>query len=802
MRTPQEAPLDAKALDTLEFPAILARLAQFTAFSAGRERALALRPVGDRDTVVLRQRETAEAVQLETAGVAVPLDGAHDVREKASNAAVGHVLAAHELLEVAGAARAAHRARTILTRVRGEAPLLGTLGGGIPDLEALRGLIEESIDDRGEVMDSASPELRTIRHELVAAHDRVQQRVQSLLNSPEVRSALQDPLITIRDGRYVLPVRSEARAAVRGVIHDTSASGATVFIEPMAVVELGNAWRELQLQERHEVDRILREISDAVGQAADDIVDAVERLARIDVAHAKGLLAKELDAKALAIVGSDQPWLVERPAELRLIDARHPLLDGEVVPVTIVAGGEYRALLITGPNTGGKTVALKTAGLLCAMALAGLPIPAAAGSRVPVYESIFADIGDEQSIQQSLSTFSGHITAIIDVIERAGPGSLVLLDELGAGTDPTEGAALGIAIIDRLVAAEVTVIATTHHSELKLYAHRTEGVTNASVEFNLETLAPTYHLTIGVPGQSNALSIASRLGMPLGVIETAREGLSSEERDLESLLGELRAQQVAAERHAEQAAEARVEAEDLRDELRRERDEFEAETERLREESRREVRDELRRVERLVQRTKRDVEAARLEQAAVDLKRAQIAASELPEPAEERPRPPARGVHVDEIEPGASVWLRGIGSPGDVLTAPNDEGEFEVLLGALRTRVDLEQVERVEPHAPDRETPRPAILPAPPTDARDEVEIRGHRVDEALPAVERFLDLAARAGHGRVRVIHGRGTGTLRHAVRELLERHPLVTRYETAEPREGGDGVTVAFLASTREGG
>jgi DNA mismatch repair protein MutS2 len=801
----RETPLDAKVLETLEFPAILARLAQLTAFSAGRERALALRPVSDRDTAVMRQRETAEAVQLETAGIAIPLDGALDVRERARTAAVGHVLAAHELLEVAGAARAAHRARTALTRVRSEAPLLGTLGGGIPDLEALRGLIEESIDDRGEVADSASPELRKIRRELVAAHERLQQRVQSLLNSPTVRAALQDPLITIRDGRYVLPVRSEARSAVRGVIHDTSASGATVFIEPMAVVELGNAWRELQVQERHEVERILREISDAVGQAAEDIVDAIERLARIDVARAKGMLAKELDARALAVVGHDQPWLVERPAELRLIDGRHPLLDGEVVAVTVVAGGEHRAVLITGPNTGGKTVALKTAGLLCVMALAGLPVPVEAGSRIPVYESIFADIGDEQSIEQSLSTFSGHITAIIDVIERAGPGSLVLLDELGAGTDPTEGAALGIAIIDRLIAARATVIATTHHSELKLYAHRTEGVTNASVEFDLETLSPTYHLTIGIPGQSNALAIASRLGMPSEVIAAAREGLSSDERDLESLLGELRAQQSKAARDAAQAADAESEAEDLRDELRRERQELKAETEQLREQARRDIRDELRRVERLVQRTKRDVEAARLEQAAVDLERAQAAAAELVEPEaapEDRVRPPAAGVDIEQIEPGATVWLRDIGSPGDILTVPNDNGEFEVQLGALRTRVTLDLVERVDPPEPGSRTLRSTSMPAAPADTRSEVEVRGRRVDEALPAIEQFLDLAARAGHGRVRVIHGRGTGALRRAVRELLSEHPLVTRYETAESREGGDGVTVAFLAGAREGG
>ena len=552
---------------------MLERLARLTAFSAGRERALALRPTSDHATAVRRQRETAEAVGLESRRVELPLGGVHDIRQRARNAALGHVLTPSELLEVAGTARGAARVRRALSRLAGEAPLLATIAGGIADLDALRELIERSIDDRGEVADSASAELREIRRELSQAHERLQQRMQSLLNSPPVRAALQDAIVTIRDGRYVLPVRSEARGDVRGVIHDTSASGATVYVEPLAVVDLGNRWRELQIQERREVERILRQLSDAVGEADDDLVDAVERLAHIDLARAKARLAADLDARALAVACPEQRWLVEAPAELRLVDARHPLLEGEVVPVTIEVAGSYRALLITGPNTGGKTVALKTAGLLCAMALAGLPVPAAAGTRVPVYDAIFADIGDEQSIEQSLSTFSGHMTSIIDVIERAGPRSLVLLDELGAGTDPTEGAALGVAIVDQLVAAGATLIATTHHSELKLYAHHSEAVMNASVDFDLPTLAPTYHLTIGLPGQSNALAIASRLGMPDAVIRTARERLSTEERDMEALLGELRTQRATAEASATQAAAARQEAEALRADLQRQLDE-------------------------------------------------------------------------------------------------------------------------------------------------------------------------------------------------------------------------------------
>ena len=557
------------------------RLARHTTFSAGREAALALRPVSDLDSVVRRQRETAEAVHLETLHIAVPMGGAHDVRTTVAGAARGQTLATGELLEVAGVARAVARVRRTLSRLEDETPLLAVLADGLADLEPLRGLIGAALNDRGEVVDDASPDLHTIRRERAEVHDRLQQRMESLLRAPALRAALQDPIVTLREGRYVLPVRSEARGAVPGIVHDTSASGATIYIEPMAVVDLGNRWRELEAQERHEIERILRELSEAVGAAADDLASAVERLAQLDVALAKARLAHELGATALTQPGRTVRWLAAAPAELRLVDARHPLLDRqpdgqaphqpdrEVVPVTIVVGGATRALLITGPNTGGKTVALKTAGLLCVMALAGLPVPAAEGSQIPVYEAVFADIGDEQSIQQSLSTFSGHITAIIDILERANARSLVLLDELGAGTDPTEGAALAVALAERLIEAGVTLIATTHHSELKLYAHSHPAVENASVEFDVATLAPTYRLRIGVPGLSNALAIAARLGMPGPIVEAARESLSHEQRDMEAVLGELRTQLEAADERAARAAADLAAAEALRLELER-----------------------------------------------------------------------------------------------------------------------------------------------------------------------------------------------------------------------------------------
>ena len=802
---PGEIPLDDRTLEVLEFPAVIQQLARLTAFSGGREAALALRPVVDRDEVVRRQRMTAEAVHLGQLGVEVSLAGARDIRGLAERAERGQVLSPAELLDVADASRAAVTVQRSLLRLQGEAPLLANVAGGIGEIEPIRSLINGAIDDGGNVRSDASPELRQIRLEVAKAHDQLQQRMQAMAASAALRPALQEPIVTIRDGRYVLPVKSEMRSAVRGVVHDSSASGATVYIEPMAVVELGNRWRELQVQEQHEIDRILREISEVVGDTSVDLVDAVNRLSRIDLAVAKGRLARELRARDLHETGS-QGWLREAPGELRLVRARHPLLGGEVVANTIIVGGEYRALLITGPNTGGKTVALKTAGLLTLMALAGLPVPADQGSTVPIYDSVFADIGDEQSIEQSLSTFSGHITSIISVLERADEQSLVLLDELGAGTDPTEGAALAVAIVDQLLAKGAALIATTHHSELKLYAHRTPGVVNASVEFDLETLSPTYRLTIGLPGQSNALAIAANLGMPREVIESARRGLSIEDRALESMLAELRGQLATAEERATQAAVNAERAETLRREREEELDRLASEATRLREDARIRVRDELRDVRRLLEKSRKEVEAARLEQAAEDFRRAEAAADRLrpePEPTVEPREPlPMPGVKDQRFEdlvvvPGAVVWLRGVSVAGEVLSEPDERGEFDVQLGALRTRVRMEQVRATgEPRRDTAE--RTMTLPMAPW-SPSEIEVRGQRLDEALPVVERFLDAASRAGHGRVRVIHGRGTGTLRRAVREMFDRHPLVTGYETAEPKEGGEGVTVVTLASTR---
>jgi DNA mismatch repair protein MutS2 len=731
------SPLDDHTLAVLEFPAILDRLAAFTAFSAGRERALAIRPTVDIETVRRRQRETAEAVALHRMGTAVPMGGARDVRPLAAAAARGQMLAPMDLLEIESLCRAAQQAARTLIRVAEDAPLLANLGSGFGDLGPLRVLIDDSIDERGEVRDTASADLAQIRRELGEAHLRLQQRLQSLIASASVRNALQEPIVVMRDGRYVLPVKADFRGSVRGVVHDTSASGATIYIEPLAVVDLANAWRELQVHERHEVERVLRDISTAVGEASFDLIDAVDRLAEIDVSQAKGHLAGALGALDLHVPGPRVPWLAAAPAELRLVEARHPLLHGHVVPTSLHVGGETRALLITGPNTGGKTVAIKTAGLLCLMAMAGLPVPARVGTQIPVFDSIFADIGDEQ------------------------------------------GAAL---------------IATTHHSELKVYAHQTPGVRNASVEFDLKTLRPTYRLTIGLPGQSNALAIAANLGMPSDVIERARAGLSREERDLGALLGDLRAQLTVAEEQAERAARDAATAEAVRIDLERRRAEFVADEARQRQEIRARIARDFRATERALDRARREVEAARIEQARVDVARARELVEAMPAAPEVEPEPLGPGIDLDEIVPGSRIWLRGMDTPGEAIDVPDEDGEIEVQLGSLRTRARLAQITRAEP-PPGHRVALGRVTIATPEDTGDTLDLRGQTTDEAMPRVESYLDQVSRTGRARVRLIHGKGTGTLRRAVRDRLDRHPLVTSFETALPAEGGEGVTIVYL-------
>ncbi len=791
--------MDEKTLTTLEFDKILTRLAKHTSFSAGRDLALALRPSTDYDDVVHRQRLTAEARHLHEMKPRAGLGGVHDIRALANKANLGGILEPSELLDVATTLEAGRDLKATVSRLSGPLPLLAELAAQITALDDVAADIHRGISPHAEVVDSASPALAVIRRDLRTVHDRLHAKLQELIGSADTRQSIQEPIITLRDGRYVIPIKAEMRGQLQGIVHDVSASGATVFMEPLAVVELGNTWRETQMEEQREVERILRRLSSLVGRHAHAIDVNIETLAEIDLALAKARFAAELDAVELPYDGEAQPWIAQPPAPLDLVNARHPLLKGDIVPISPAVGGSYSVLLITGPNTGGKTVALKTVGLLCAMAQAGLAVPADAGSRIPVFDSLRADIGDEQSIEQSLSTFSSHMTNIISILAEAGPHSLVLLDELGAGTDPGEGAALARALLEHLLGIGCLAITTTHHSELKVFAHSTEGIMNACVEFDMETLSPTYRISIGLPGASNALAIAERLGLPPAITARARESIAPDEARAESLLSAIQREKTDAADARRAEMLARKEAEEIRAGLEDKLDALEEQREEILARARAEAEEALVQIRQLLAHAGRRIERQKPEAAAEKIVAAEARIEALKPP----PAPPRRrgkvgeNIPPEEIQPGDLVWVRGLGRFGEALSPPDAKGVVAIRLGSLRSTVTLKKVEKVQRLKGARPKVGGTAVPPAPSAVPSEIEVRGRLVDEVLPDLDKYLDDAFRAGLPWVRIIHGRGTGTLARAVRHMLSLHALVKSYEVASRQEGGEGVTIAHLAS-----
>jgi DNA mismatch repair protein MutS2 len=685
-------------------------------------------------------------------------------------------------------------------------PGLVALAQQLGELHPLVTEISRSLDARGEVLDSASPTLNVLRRDIKIAHDRLHAKLQEFLASSAGRLAAQESIVTLRDGRYVVPIKADFRGEVRGIVHDVSSSGATVFVEPLAVVDLANTWRELHIEERREVERILRRLSGLVGAEAETIADNVSVLAQLDLLLAAARLAEELAPSNQDVLPSIEPdgdpstWLLNAPAEIELRNARHPLLSSPV-PISMQMNQADRVLLITGPNTGGKTVALKTVGLLALMAQAGLPVAADIGSRLPVFGEVLADIGDEQSIEQSLSTFSGHIRNVINLLERASATSLVLLDELAAGTDPAEGAALARALLLNLLERGSLTIATTHHGELKLFAHSQEGVINAAVEFDPVTLAPTYRITLGVPGRSNALAIAARLGLPEEILRAAQESLAPEQVAIDSLLDDLREEQVAAAENRRAEEQARRRAEQARAQIEQRLAGLDEERARRLDEAALALEQEVAAAREALQRAQRLTDrqiATAATMRTPELAEAQEAISAAGDTARRLRRRSRRrrrgGIRPEQIKPGVEVWVQGIPMAAEALSAPDHRGELDVTFGGLRARVGIGQVVRVE------ERTRPVVatrisLPQAPV-AQTEIQVRGQTLDEALPQIEKFLDEGFRAGLARLRVVHGKGTGKMRNAVRDLLRTHPLVKGYEFAPQPEGGEGVTVVEMA------
>ena len=782
--------MQKRTLRVLEFTKIREQLADLAVTEMGREICLALEPETNLEEVRAAQQETEESTVVIQYLGSSPLSAFADVRSSLSLAEKGATLSPKALLEVATMLRVSRNVRDALVTDRETTPELTRMGSGLSDGRRIELDITDAILSEDEIADHASSALADIRRHLRGATDRIKDKLNQMVHSPNFQKYMQDPIITVRNGRYVIPVRAEFRAQVPGLVHDQSGSGATLFIEPMAAVEMGNELKQWELKERQEIERILAALSAEIAPVSQTLREDVETLARLDFIFAKGLLSRSMHAVS--------PKL-NKDGYINIIRGRHPLIDPDkVVPSSLWLGKEFTELIITGPNTGGKTVTLKTVGLFTLMAQAGLQVPADLGTEMAVFEQVFADIGDEQSIEQSLSTFSGHMTNIVTIMKEVTPNDLVLFDELGAGTDPTEGAALAQSILTRLLHIKVRTMATTHYSELKAFALSTKGVENASVEFNVETLRPTYRLSIGVPGKSNAFEISRRLGLPENLIEAARQTLSSDSIRFEDVIANAEYHRQVAERERQLAEDAAKETVRLRDEAEKLRREMEEKRETMMRKSREDAR-------RLMENTRRESEAI-----LSDLRRLRKSAGTEADVNGVRKRLDkdmdelAEGLKTNQedasqapktVNPGDRVKILTINQEGTVLSKPDDKGDVQLQAGIMKFKANLSQLRLLKKTEEKQKTSVMAKTGAMERTVRMECDVRGMTLDEAILTVDQYLDAAIMAGMGEVSIIHGKGTGVLRSGIQQELRRHPHVKKQRLGIYGEGEDGVTIVTL-------
>ncbi len=795
--------MNDKTLHTLELPKILAQLATYTTFSAGAELAAALSPTINLLEAQIWQRETAEARALFENQVNVSLGGARDVRQPVISAQRGLMVEPNILLDIRQTLRRATTLKRTLGRMKGNYPLLSELMIDAEECQEVQDEIARILDDNGQIKDSASPMLAIIRRDLKIAFERLQQRLQKIVTSLANQPLLQESLVTMRNGRYVVPLKADHKGKIPGIVHDASSSGATLFIEPLETVELNNKWRELQLDEEKEIRRILLAVTDLVGAYSEQIVRTVEVLGYLDLVLAKARYADAFKAVQPRLLPFEKRANPRHPgSQITLVAARHPLLKGNVVPIDVEFDANTWVLVVTGPNTGGKTVSLKTVGLLALMAQCGLHVPAERAV-FTVFEGVYADIGDEQSIEQSLSTFSSHMTNTIAILRECDDKSLVLLDELGAGTDPAEGSALARAILTRLLDRRVTVMVTTHHPELKIYSVETPGVRNASVEFDLSTLAPTYRLIIGLPGRSNALAIANRLGLDPTIIDEARTMVTTEDLIADDLLDEIHRTREDIRRQQATITGLKTEIENERAELSARLSGAEDERRNIIAAARRDMQGELDTFRREVRKLRADMRQASLPLDAIKQVQDQTGSLEnaLRAPVESTVEMP---IEIDWIPRlGDRVWLETLKAEGVVSELNKDEAMIQI--GTLKIRAKLHELKQPRKAesliAKRRRTsayePEPIMTMPKAQSPGLELDLRGERVEEALRRLEDYVDAAYLTGLPFARIIHGKGTGALRKAVMDRLREHSLVTRVVPAPPKEGGDGVTVIYLAA-----
>ncbi|KMZ41972.1 MULTISPECIES: endonuclease MutS2 [Bacillales] len=784
--------MEQRVLKTLEYDKIVALLIDKASCTYGKEKASELIPFLRLDEVITAQQGTEQAATVLRLKGSVPLGGIRDIRGPVQRARLNAMLAPMELLDIASTVMAGRRLKTFLLDMCDdhELPLLQQQAERIEGLRELETEIRRCVDENGDILDSASLELRQVRQEIRQLESRIREKLDQMTRSSTYQKMLMENIVTIRGDRFVIPVKQEYRSVFGGIVHDQSASGATLFIEPEVIVEMNNKLRELRLREEREVERILYVLTEQVSFAVEALVENTEALTELDFMFAKAQLAWSM--KAICPRINDRGYVNMRKA-------RHPLIPREVVvPVDVELGGEYQAIVVTGPNTGGKTVSLKTIGLLSLMTMAGLHIPAEEESEMTVFSSIFADIGDEQSIEQSLSTFSSHMTNIIQILAKMDDKSLVLFDELGAGTDPTEGAALAMSIIDHVIDSGARLVATTHYSELKAYAYDRPEVINASVEFDVQTLRPTYRLLIGVPGRSNAFAIARRLGLPEHIIDVARGSISEEDNQVESMIASLERNRKSAEADRLAAKAARQEAEELRRQLEEERAQFAEEKnkrmERAEDEARIAVQLAKEEAETII-RELREMMAEGMEikeHRLIDAKkRLGNAVLEL---EKEKVKKPAKAVRATQIKVGDEVMVTSFGQKGTVLEKVNNE-EFLVQIGIMKMKV-----KRDDMHVQNSIQQKPQAAPYTSVKRRSDnikmdLDLRGFNVEDSIREIDQFLDDALLAGLHSVSIIHGHGTGVLRKGVHEYLRSHRNVKSFRLGGQGEGGVGATIAEL-------
>ncbi|MFD2681525.1 endonuclease MutS2 [Bacillus seohaeanensis] len=782
--------MNRKVQKTLEFDKIKELLKQYAASRLGHSKADGLSPSVNYEEIVRMQEETDEAMTVLRVKGHAPLGGIFDIRPHVKRAQIGGMLSPQEFVQIASTVRASRKFKKFMEELLEDElnlPILEEKASQMITLSSLEQTIRQVVDENGEILDSASEALRSIRSQLRSNENRIREKLERMIRSSNAQKMLSDAIITIRNDRYVIPVKQEYRGHYGGIIHDQSSSGQTLFIEPEAIVQLNNQLSELRLKEQTEIEKILVELTVEVHTHSEDLLIIVEVLADIDFMFTKAKFGR-------SIKGTKPQINNER--RMKLNKARHPLLSmEEAVANDIELGDDFTAIVITGPNTGGKTVTLKTIGLTTLMAQSGLPIPALDGSEVGVFQYVYADIGDEQSIEQSLSTFSSHMVNIVDILKQVDDKSLVLFDELGAGTDPQEGAALAISILDEVHQKDARVVATTHYPELKAYGYNRDGVVNASVEFDVETLSPTYKLLIGVPGRSNAFEISKRLGLQDGVIHRAKSYIGADTKEVENMIASLEDSRRQAEKEMREANEFLKQAEKMQRDMQKQMMEFYEKKDEMYEKAERKAAEVVDKAKEDAEQVIRDLRKMRQEKSAEVKEHELIQARKQLEgaaPVLEKSSSAKKNIKktTREFKPGDEVKVLSFDQKGHLIERISNK-EWQVQMGIMKMKVKESNLEFIQSKQ-KVETKPLATVKGKDYHVSLELDLRGERFETALSRVEKYIDDALLAGYPRVSIIHGKGTGALRQGVQEYLRNHRSVKKIRFGEASEGGTGVTI----------